>query len=74
MEAQQILLINVYYLQVIRVCGSSARAMRTRMLDTLMETPSVEPGWRIGSPSSPSAMQKVRSFVVLHDLDGGKTV
>ena len=60
--------------QVIRVCGSTARAMRTRMLSNLMETPSVEPGWRIGSPSSASAMHKVRSFVVLHDMDSGKQV
>lgn len=58
--------------QVIRVCGASAKTVRARMLETMMETPSLEPGWRIGSPSSSSAMHKVRSFVVLHDLEGGK--
>lgn len=61
-------------LQVIRVCGSSARAMRTRMMANMLETPSLEAGWRIGSPSSESAMHKVRSFVVLHDLEEAKQV
>ena len=65
---------SLFLVQVIRVCGSTARAMRTRMLDTLMETPSVEPGWRIGSPTQASSMHKVRSFVVLHNLDGTKKI
>ncbi len=58
--------------QVIRVCGQSARVMRTKVLGNMMETPTLEPGWRIGSPSTASAMHKVRSFVVLHDLEPSK--
>ena len=57
--------------QVIRICGQSARAMRTRVLDNMMETPPLEAGWRIGSPTSSSAMHKVRSFVVLHGIPQG---
>ena len=52
--------------------------MRTRMLDGMLATPSVEetgtPGWRIGTPPSPGGMAKVRSFLVLHDLEGAKSV
>lgn len=59
-------------LKVIRVCGQSARVMRTKVLGNMMETPTLEPGWRIGSPSTASAMHKVRSFVVLHDLEPSK--
>jgi len=59
--------------QVIRVCGRSARVMRTKVLGNMMETPPIEAGWRIGSPTSASAMHKVRSFVVLHDQDAAKT-
>jgi hypothetical protein len=60
-------------LKVIRVCGRSARVMRTKVLGNMMETPPIEAGWRIGSPTSASAMHKVRSFVVLHDQDAAKT-
>lgn len=56
-------------LKVIRVCGRNARLMRTKVLGKMMETPPLEPGWRIGSPTTASAMHKVRSFIVLHDLE-----
>lgn len=59
-------------LKVIRICGTSARMMRTKVLDSMMETPPLEAGWRIGSPSNSSAMHKVRSFVVLHDAEARK--
>lgn len=62
-------------MQVIRVCGSSARDVRTKMLENMMETPSPgDSGWRLGSPSSAAAMNRVRSFVVLHDLEDAKAV
>ena len=57
-------------LQVIRVCGTGARAIRSRMLSSMMEAPSLE--WRVGSPSNQGGMHKIRSFVVLHDFDESK--
>lgn len=60
---------KVVCMQVIRVCGSGARAIRSKMLESMMEAPSLESGWRMGSPSNQGGMHKIRSFVVLHDVD-----
>ena len=60
-------------LQVIRVCGTGARAIRSKMLESMMEAPSLDgSGWRMGSPSNQGGMHKIRSFVVLHDFDDSK--
>lgn len=61
---------SILYLQVIRVCGAGARAIRSKMMESMVETPSLEAGWRMGSPSNQGGMHKIRSFVVLHDMEG----